>query len=161
MFEVANFLAAGDQLQPLGNSSVRLVVKVAVVPQLETARIRPVSDEPDFLGSVKWAENFHADVAGLVVHQVRALAEGLFDLGGLAIGDDEFTESDKAAGSLGDIGPQRERGAAGAAGAAGLVKRTTTGGGCWSEGWSCHREIVQEWTGSSSVKVAPLPGPAL
>ena len=100
MFKVANLLFAGHELQTFGNALVRLVVKMAVVPELEARRIAPVSDEPDFLGPVERAEDFHAHEARLPIYQVRAMAKGLLDLGGLVIGDDEFAQSDERARGL-------------------------------------------------------------
>jgi hypothetical protein len=49
----------GLELQTFGNALVRLLVKMALVPVSEALRIGPVSDEPDFLGPVERAEDFH------------------------------------------------------------------------------------------------------
>jgi hypothetical protein len=48
VFEVPNLRFTGHKLQAFGNAVVRLLVKMAVVPESEALRIGSVSDEPDF-----------------------------------------------------------------------------------------------------------------
>jgi hypothetical protein len=58
---------------------------MTVVPERKALAIGPVSDKPDFLGPVERTENFHAYKAGPLIHQVRTMTEGLFDLRGLVV----------------------------------------------------------------------------
>jgi len=97
MLEMPNRRFTGHKLQAFGNSFVRLLVKMAMVPEIEALRIGPVGNQPDFLGPVERAEDFHAYKAGLFIYQVRTTTEGLFDLGGLVVSDDEFAERDESA----------------------------------------------------------------
>ena len=107
-----NLRFTGHELQAFGNAFVRLLVKMAVVPESEALRIGPVSDEPDFLRPVERAEDFHLNKAGLPIHEVRPMAERVLDLGNLVIGDYEFADRDKWAGGLGaDRLSRHERGA--------------------------------------------------
>jgi hypothetical protein len=106
-----NLCFTGHELQFFGNALVRLLVKVAAVPEFEALRIGPMGDEPDFLGSVQRAEDLHAYEAGLPIHQVRALAEGLLNLDSLIIGDHEFAERDERRCPLGDSEGRCEDGA--------------------------------------------------
>ena len=100
MLKVANLRFTWHELQVYGNVLVRLLVQMAVVPERKALAIGPVGNKPDFLGPVERAEDFHAYKAGLLIHQVRTTTEGLFDLRGLVISDDEFAERDKSAGGL-------------------------------------------------------------
>ena len=127
MLEVANLLGSRHELQALGNALVRLMVKMAVVPELEATGIGPEGDEPDFLRLVERTEDFHAHEAGLMIHQVRTMPKRLLDLGRFVIGDDEFAEGHERAGYLGGA-PGRRRGEGGLDG---WVKRTATGAGGW------------------------------
>ena len=127
MFEVPNLRFTGHQLQAFGNTLVGLLVKMAVVPESEALRIGPVSDEPDFLRAVERAEDFHLNKAGLLIHEVRAMAERVLDFGNLVISDYEFADRDKWAGGFGaDRLSRRERGADRSAG---FVERTGAAGG--------------------------------
>ena len=87
---------------------MRLLIKVAPVPDPVALGVSPVSKKPDFLGAVKRTEDFHPDEPGLPIHQVGAISERFLDLGGLFIGDNEFTERDKCCGLRG--GSRKERG---------------------------------------------------
>ena len=97
---MANLLFALDKLQAFRNALVRFAIEVTVVPNLKALRVNPISDEPNFLGPVKGAENFHADEAGLPIHQVRTSAERLFHLSSLVIRNYKFAESDESTPTL-------------------------------------------------------------
>jgi hypothetical protein len=56
------------------------------------------------LGPVERAEDFHLYETRLLIHDVRAMAERLLDLGHLVISDYKFAERDKRAG-----GPNADR----------------------------------------------------
>src|ERR1700722_812063 len=90
-----------DKLQAFGNSFVRLLVKMAMVPEIEALRLGPVGNQPDFLGPVERAEDFHLYEARLLIHEVRAMAERLLDLSHLVISDYKFAERNKRASGLG------------------------------------------------------------
>ena len=93
---MSNLLFTLDKLQAFRNALVRFVIQVTVVPNLEAFCVQPISNEPNFLGPVKGAENFHADEAGLPIHQVRTSAERLFHLSSLVICNHKFAESDES-----------------------------------------------------------------
>ena len=96
-----NLRFTGHELKSFGNASVRLLVKMTVVPKTKALRIGPVGEEPDFLGPVERAEDLHLNETGLPIHQVRAMAERLLDLGYFIISDYEFAERNKRAGGRG------------------------------------------------------------
>jgi hypothetical protein len=123
VLEVPNLRFTGHQLQAFGNALVRLLVQMAAVPESEALRIGPVSDEPDFLGPVARAEDFHLNKAGLLIHEVRAMTERVFDLGNFLISDHEFADRDKRAGGLG--ADRLSRHEHGADRSDGFAKRTT------------------------------------
>ena len=132
MFEAADLGFSGHQFQTLGNAAMRVVVKMTVVPAVETPGVTPVGDEPDFLRPVEWAENFHAFETGLPVHQMRPLAECRLHLGGLVVGNDEFAERHKGAGESGAEGGGLRRGGDRSDC---MKKRTTTGDGRGGFDW--------------------------
>ena len=76
MLKVANLRFTWHELQVFGNALVRLLIQMAVVPELEALAIGPVSDKPDFLEPVERAEDFQAYKAGLFIHQVRRDDDG-------------------------------------------------------------------------------------
>src|SRR5580658_10167266 len=100
MLKVPNLRLIRHEFQAFGNALVRLLVKVAVMPEFETLRIDPVGDEPNFVETVKWAQDFHADEAGLLIDEVRAIAKGFLNLCDLSVGDDELAERDERIGGL-------------------------------------------------------------
>ncbi len=100
MFKVPNLLFTRHKLQTFRNALVRFVIEMAVVPDLEALHVDPISDEPNLFGPVQGAEDFHADKAGLSIHQMRTSAKRRFHLGGLVIRNHKFAESDESAPAL-------------------------------------------------------------
>jgi hypothetical protein len=92
--KVSNFRLTGHELQALGNALVRLLIKMAVMPELETLGVCP-DNEPDFGRS-----------SGLtsMLKKPGCLPPGAADggrlpsPGGLVIGDDESAERDESCG---------------------------------------------------------------
>ena len=109
MLKVADLRLTGHEFQAFGDALVRLLVKMAAVPEPEALGIGPVRDKPDFLGPVERAEDFQAYEAGLPIYQVRPLAKSFLDLGDLGIGDDEFAERNKRAGDVPGSGFPHDR----------------------------------------------------
>jgi len=101
VLKVANLRLTGQEFQGFGDTLVRSLIKMAVVPEPEALGIDPVRDEPDLLSAVEGAEDFHPHKARLLIHQMRPITEGFLHLGDLVIGDHESAERDKRAGGLG------------------------------------------------------------
>ncbi len=98
MFEVGNPRLATHELQPFGNSTMRITVKMAVMPAAKAFFICPERDEPDLLGPLERADYLHPKVTRSVIHEVGSIPECRFYFGDEPISDNEFAHTDESGG---------------------------------------------------------------
>lgn len=75
---------------------MRFAVEMAVMPNLETVFVSPVSEKPNLIGAVERNEHFEANEAGRFVNQMRALQKSLPDLFCHLVGNRKPAERDES-----------------------------------------------------------------